>query len=155
MPASSDGTAVVALDAPELLEPESLPGRRRALPRSARAGRDAPLRMMSANCSGSMSRPRVLMVSWNCWPWRDRLLADLPGRHLDVLLGDGGDHVHGAEVQRRQLVGIEPGADAVVALAEVGDAGDAGQPAQFVLDVDRGVVAEERGRRSGRPARSG
>ena len=26
------------------------------------------LTMMSANCSGSVSRPRVLMVSWNCWP---------------------------------------------------------------------------------------
>src|SRR5215469_11867212 len=26
------------------------------------------LRMMSANSSGSESRPRVLMVNWNCWP---------------------------------------------------------------------------------------
>ena len=72
-----------------------------------------------------------------------RLLADLPGGHLDVLLGDGGDHVHGAQVERRQLVGVEPGPQAVVALAEVGDAGDAGQPAQLVLDVDGRVVAEE------------
>src|SRR5205814_5422010 len=24
--------------------------------------------MMSANWSGSVSRPRVLIVSWNCWP---------------------------------------------------------------------------------------
>ena len=28
-----------------------------------------------------------------------RLLADLPGGHLQVLLADGGDHVHGAEVR--------------------------------------------------------
>ena len=54
------------------------------------------------------------------------------------------------------LVGIEPGAQAVVALAEVGDAGDARQAAQLVLDVDRRVVAEKDGCRSGlRPARSG
>ena len=72
-----------------------------------------------------------------------RLLADLPGGHLDVLLGDGRDHVHGAEVQRRHLVGVEPDPQAVVALAEVGDAGDAGEPAQLVLDVDRRVVAQE------------
>ena len=73
----------------------------------------------------------------------DGLLADLPGGDLEVLLADGGDHVRGTEVQGGQLVGIEPGPQAVVALAEIGDAGDAGQPAQLVLDVDRGVVAEK------------
>ena len=42
-------------------------------------------------------------------PLRHRLLADLPGGHLDVLLGDGGDHVHGAQAERGQLVRVEPG----------------------------------------------
>ena len=72
----------------------------------------------------------------------DRLLADLSGGNLDVLLADGRDHVHGAEAEGRHLVGVEPDAEAVVALAEVRDAGDAGEPAQFVLDVHRGIVAQ-------------
>ena len=41
-----------------------------------------------------------------------------------------------------ELLRVEPGADAVVALAEVVDVGDPVQPEQLVLDVDRGVVAQ-------------
>ena len=63
---------------------------------------------------------------------RHGLLADLAGGHLQVLLADGGDDVGGVEAERGQLVGVEPGAEAVVALAEIGDAGHAGQPAQLV-----------------------
>ena len=84
------------------------------------------------------------MVSWNCWPVGDGLLADLAGGDLQVLLGDGRHDVGGRQPQGGQLVGIEPGPQAVIALAEVGDVGDAGQPAQFVADVDRGVIAQER-----------
>ena len=74
---------------------------------------------------------------------RRRLLADLAGRDLEVLLADRVDHVHRGQVERRQLVRVEPGPHAVVALAQVGHAGDARQPAQLVLDLDRRVVAQE------------
>src|SRR5262249_2385106 len=60
-------------------------------------------------------------------PLGDGLLADLPGGHLDVLLGDGGDDVDRAQVECGQLVGVDPGPQAVVALAEVRNAGDAFQ----------------------------
>ena len=83
------------------------------------------------------------------------LLADHPRRDLHVLLADGIDHVHGAQVQRGQLLGIKPGPQAVVALAQVSDAGDAGQAPQLVLDVDRRVIAQESYCRTDRPARPG
>ena len=42
------------------------------------------LRIMSANCSASISRPSVVMVYWKTWPGGHRRLADLarppPGR---------------------------------------------------------------------------
>ena len=44
--------------------------------------------------------------------------------------------------QRGQLLRVEPGADAVVALAEDVDVRDAVHAQQLVLDVDRGVVAQ-------------
>ena len=47
------------------------------------------LRIMSANCSTSASRPIVLMVNWKDLPVGDRGLADLAGRDLRVLLLDG------------------------------------------------------------------
>ena len=49
----------------------------------------------------------------------DGLLADLAGGDLQVLLGDGRHDVGGREPQGGQLVGIDPGPQAVVALAEV------------------------------------
>ena len=72
-----------------------------------------------------------------------RLLTDLAGSHLKVLLADGADDVGRAETQRCEPVGIEPGAQAVVALAEVGDVGDTRQPAQLVANINRGVIAQE------------
>ena len=36
---------------------------------------------------------------------RDRLLADLPGGHLDVLLADGRDHVAGGQVREASFFG--------------------------------------------------
>jgi len=41
---------------------------------------------------------------------RDRRLADLPGRHLHVLLAQNPDHVAGRQVPRLQLVRVEPNA---------------------------------------------
>ena len=46
------------------------------------------------------------------------------------------------QLEGRQLVRVEPGPQAVIALAEVGDAGHAVQAAQLVLDVERRVIAE-------------
>ena len=86
---------------------------------------------------------------------RRRRLADLPGGDLHVLLRDGGDHVHAAQVQRRQLVRIEPGPQAVIALPQVGDARHARQPAQLILDVDRRIIAEKNAVLRAGPARSG
>ena len=51
--------------------------------------------------------------------------AELPGRHLDVLLAQGGDDVPGGHVARGELVGIDPDAHAVVLLAQQGDVADA------------------------------
>src|SRR5262249_9785865 len=72
--------------------------------------------------------------------WR---LADLSRRDLHVLLADRLDDVGGAQIQRRQLVGVQPRAQAVIALTQIRDARDARQASQFVLDVDRGVVAQK------------
>ena len=97
---------------------------------------------MSPNCSGSISRPSVLIVNWKFWPVGHRRLADLAGGHLDVLLLQRVDHVVGRHVARGQLLGIEPGPHAVVALAQEGHVAHARQPQQFVLDLDRGVVRQ-------------
>ncbi len=69
-------------------------------------------------------------------------LADLSGGHLDVLLADGGDHVHGVQVESRQPIRVEPDPQAVVALTHVADAGNAGDAGQLILDEDGRVVAE-------------
>ncbi len=101
------------------------------------------LRMMSANCSGSVSRPRVLMVSWNCWPLGTGSWPIWPAATCRFCWAMAATTSAAREPQGGQLVGIEPGPQAVVALAEVGDVGHARQPAQLVADVDRGVVAQE------------
>ena len=91
------------------------------------------LRIMSANCSASTSRPSVVIVNWNTWPVGDRRLADLAGGDLHVLLLDGRDHVGGGQVARRpSSAGSSQTPHAVVALAEVGDVADAAQPRQLV-----------------------
>ena len=74
------------------------------------------------------------MVNWNAWPGGDGRLADLAGRHLDVLLLNGIDDVRGGQVAERHLLRVEPDAHAVVALAEVGDVAHAVEPGQFVAN---------------------
>ena len=73
---------------------------------------------------------------------RHRRLADLSGRHLNVLLGNGVDNIGRCQTERRQFVGIEPGTHTVIALAEVADARHSRQPAQLIADFDGGVVAQ-------------
>src|ERR1700736_6577462 len=48
----------------------------------------------------------------------DRRLADLPGRHLHVLLAQDADHVAGRQVPRLELIRVQPDAHAVVLLPE-------------------------------------
>ena len=74
----------------------------------------------------------------------DGLLADLPCGHLKVLLADGVDDIRGVEVQCRHLGGVEPSSQAVIALPEIRNPRDAGQPSQLILDVNGRVVAEKR-----------
>src|SRR5262249_30606588 len=75
-------------------------------------------------------------------PAGHRLLADVAGGHIDVLVPDGLDHLAGCQVQRRQLLRVEPDAHAVLPLAEERHQADAGQARQLVEDVDLGVVAQ-------------
>ena len=72
-----------------------------------------------------------------------RVLADLAGGDLHVLLADRGQHVLGGQVAGLELLGVEPDPHAVVAAAEDLDVADAGDAAQLVLDAERGVVAQE------------
>ena len=135
------------------------PGRpARSGPRRA-GGRCRPsasvLTIMSPNCSASVSRPSVLIVYWNTWPVGDRRLADLAGGDLDVLLLDGRDHVGGRQVAGRHLLGVEPDAHAVVALAEVGDVADAGQPAPARRGAGSSRSCSGTGCRACRRARTG
>ncbi len=57
---------------------------------------------------------------------RGRGLADLPGRHLDVLRFNGPGHIGGGQAAIGQLLRVQPHAHAVIALAKVGDVADAG-----------------------------
>ena len=83
------------------------------------------------------------MVSWNCWPAGTGCWPIWPAATCRFCWLMAATTSVGVQVERRQLVGVEPGPHAVVALAEVGDAGHAGQPGQLVPDLDRRVVAQE------------
>ena len=84
-----------------------------------------------------------------------RRLADLPGRHLHVLLAQGADHVAGGQVAGGQLLRVEPDPHAVVLLAEEGHVAHALQPRQLVLDAGSWRSCSGRAGRSARRARSG
>ena len=87
--------------------------------------------------------PACVIVNWNTWPVGDRRLADLAGGDLHVLLRDGARRRRVAvRLRDGHLLRVEPEPHAVVALAEVGDVADAGQPRQLVVELDRGVVAQ-------------
>ena len=58
-------------------------------------------------------------------PLGGRRLADLTGGRIEVLGANRAGHIHGRHVARRQFLRVEPGADAVVALAHVVDVGNA------------------------------
>ena len=71
-----------------------------------------------------------------------RLLADLTGRHLDILLAQRLDHVAGSHVARRQLIGIEPNPHAVVPAPKDERLAHPVQTRQFVLDLNQGIIAQ-------------
>ena len=52
------------------------------------AGAQLALTMMSPNCSGVLSRPRVLIGSSKAWPRGDGRLADPARRRIQVLVAD-------------------------------------------------------------------
>jgi len=70
-----------------------------------------------------------------------RLLPDPAGRHLDVLLAEGRDHVAGRHAAGGQQRRIQPHPHAVVALAEDDHLAHPFQPRQLVPQLDHGVVA--------------
>ena len=74
---------------------------------------------------------------------RRRLGADAAGGVLRVLRAQRGGDVRGGDAEARHLLRVEPDAHRVVARAEDGDVGDAGQALELVDDVERGVVREE------------
>ena len=73
---------------------------------------------------------------------RRRRHADLARRDLLALLLQRRDDVLGVEAARLQLVRIEPDPHRILAGAEHVDVADAGQPRQFVLQIDGGVIGE-------------
>ena len=70
------------------------------------------------------------------------LLAKLSRRGGLVLPLNGVGDFRGGDAARGEQLGIEPGANAVVAFAQVVDVGHSLQPEQLVLDVNRGEVAQ-------------
>ena len=76
---------------------------------------------------------------------RRRLLADLAGRDLDILLGDGILHIDGGDAELGHLVGVEPDAHRIAPLAEDHDIADAGKALQRIGDLQIGVIAQSHG----------
>ena len=73
---------------------------------------------------------------------RRRRLADLAGGDLDVLLGDRVLDVDRGDAERGELVGIEPDAHRVAALAEDLHVADARQALERVDHLQIGVIAQ-------------
>ena len=120
------------------------PSRRGRRPGPGRSGRRRSLLMMiSSNCSGSTSRPRVVSGTWISWPagtggWPICPVATWTFCLRIAWATSAGGHVAGG-----QLLGVDPDPHAVVALAEHADVADARQAGDLVLDLHQGVVAQE------------
>jgi hypothetical protein len=90
---------------------------------------------MSENCSSDASRPCALTESWKVVSDGAGGGAEGAGGHLHVLLADGAHDVGRGQLPRRQLVGIEPDAHAVLAGAEDLHAADTRNARQLVLHL--------------------
>ena len=97
---------------------------------------------MSANSSSVVSRPRVLTESWNVVSAGAGWRAEDAGRDLHVLLADRPNDVGRRQPARRQPIGIEPDAHAVLARAEDLRAADAGNARELVLHPQVGEVRQ-------------
>jgi hypothetical protein len=69
-------------------------------------------------------------------------LADLAGRDLNVLLGDGVLNVDRGDAEIGELVRIEPHTHGITPLAEDLHVADAGQALQLIHDLQIGVVRQ-------------
>src|ERR1700692_4339123 len=95
---------------------------------------------MFANCSASISRPRVLMVYWKSWPLGTGGWPICPAATCKFCSRK--TRITSPAVRfRLQLVGVEPHAHAVVLLPEDRHVADALQLGQCVLELDGGVIA--------------
>ena len=112
----------------------------------ARGGRCRPsasvLRMMSSNCSASVSRPSVLIVYWNTCPVGTGGWPIWPAATCTFCCSMAVTTSAAVRLRDGHLLRVEPDPHAVVALAEVGDVADARQPRQLVAELDGGVVAQ-------------
>ena len=98
--------------------------------------------MMSANSSGRVSRPLVLMLIWTCCSLGDRRGADAAERGLDVLALHRRDDVVRRQIELGQPVGVEPDPQRIIERPEQRDLADALDPRQRVDDVDGRVIAQ-------------
>ena len=97
---------------------------------------------MSPNCSRVAQPAEGVDLHFEGGAGRRRRLADLAGGDLDVLLGDRVLHVDRGDAEIGELVGIEPDAHRIAALAEDLDVADARQALQRIDDLQIGVIAE-------------
>src|SRR5262245_38620644 len=98
--------------------------------------------MMSATCSASTRRPRVLTVYWKSWPLGTGGWPICPAAICTFCSRKTRITSPGGQVPRRQLVRIQPHAHAVVLPPEGEDVADAVQPGQRVLKVDSRIIAQ-------------
>ena len=121
---------------------------------AARPARPPPvLTMMSANCSGSMRRPRVVMVYWKSMPLAAGGWPTWPAATCTFC--SRSDLTTSPAVNSRdgQQVGIEPDAHAVIALAEDHRVADPFQPRQSRPGPGSGRSCSDKARRTARRAR--
>ena len=76
------------------------------------------LTMMFSNCSGVDSRPSVLSVIWIGWPLATGGWPIWPAATWTFCSCRAATTSAGVRLRRGQLVGIDPDAHAVIALAE-------------------------------------
>ena len=97
---------------------------------------------MRSNSLTLVSRPLVLMVSWNCWSCETGAAPIRPTGGLHVLRLDGVATSLGVDAVVGELARVEPDPHRVVERAEQRRVADAVDPLQHVDDVDRGIVGQ-------------
>ena len=98
-------------------------------------------KIISANWSASISRPRVVIVYWKTCPGGTGGWPICPAATWTFCCWTA-NTTSLAERFARPSFRVEPEPHAVIALPEVGDVGPRRPAAQFVAKLDRGVVAQ-------------